>query len=60
MSDKVPDAKTIWLYRDTLSKKNTAKKLFKKFDEQIQKSGLVTHEGTLIDATFAKSSKTKK
>ena len=55
MSDKVPDAKTIWLYRDTLSKKNTAEELFKKFDEQIQKSGLVTHEGTLIDATFAEA-----
>ena len=55
MSDKVPDVKTIWLYRDTLSKKNTAEELFKKFDEQIQKSGLVTHEGTLIDATFAEA-----
>ena len=55
MSDKVPDAKTIWLYRDKLSKGNVAEELFKKFDEQIQKSGLVTHEGTLIDATFAEA-----
>ena len=55
MSDKIPDAKTIWFYREKLSKGNVAKKLFKKFDEQIQKSGLVSHEGTLIDATFAEA-----
>ena len=54
-SDRIPDSKTIWFYRDTLSKKNTAEELFKRFDEQIQKSGLVTHEGTLIDATFAEA-----
>ena len=27
--------------------------------EQIQKSGIMAHKGTLIDATFAKSFKTK-
>ena len=59
-SSRIPDSKTIWFYRDKLSKGNTAEELFKKFDEQIQKSGLVTHEETLIGATFDEGSTTKK
>ena len=38
----------------SFSKGNTAKELFKRFDEQIQKFGLVMHERTLIDATWTK------
>jgi IS5 family transposase len=29
VEDRVPDAKTLWLFRDTLSNKNTIDKLFR-------------------------------
>ena len=47
--DKVPDAKTIWLYRDRLSNGGTLDDLFKRLDEQIKKSGLLTHKKAFID-----------
>lgn len=52
LGDKVPDAKTIWLFRDTLSKSETDKELFALFAEQLTEQGVITREGSLIDATF--------
>ena len=33
--DRVPDAKTFWLFRDTPSNKNTIDKLFRRFDRHL-------------------------
>ena len=52
LSDKVPDAKTIWLFRDTLSKTDVMEKLFKMFYGQLESKGIITHNGTIVDATF--------
>ena len=52
LSDKVPDAKTIWLFKDTLSKTDAMEKLFSMFYQQLENAGVVTHKGTIIDATF--------
>ena len=52
LSDKVPDAKTIWLFRDTLSRTDVMEKLFKMFYDQLESKGLITHKGTIVDATF--------
>ena len=52
LSDKVPDAKTIWLFRDTLTKTDVMEKLFKMFYSQLESKGMITHSGTIVDATF--------
>ena len=52
LGDRVPDAKTIWLYRDTLTKANVIRELFDLFNAQLEDAGLITHTGTIVDATF--------
>lgn len=52
ISDKVPDAKTIWLFRENLTKKNLSEKLFFLFLEELKKKGLLGSEGKIVDASF--------
>lgn len=52
LSSKVPDAKTIWLFRDTLTQSGVISRLFRLFESQLETRGLITHKGTIIDATF--------
>lgn len=52
LEDCVPDAKTIWLFRDKLTKVNAAKTLFDGFAAQLEAAHLITRTGTIVDATF--------
>ena len=52
LEDRVPDAKTIWLFRDTLTKADAAQKLFDGFAAQLEAKHLITRTGTIVDATF--------
>jgi IS5 family transposase len=52
LSDTVADQKTIWMFREELIKKGLIKKLFKRFEEQLNKAGLMGQEGKIIDASF--------
>ena len=52
LSSKVPDAKTIWLFRDTLTQSGVISRLFRLFESQLEARGLITYKGTIIDATF--------
>jgi len=52
LGDKVPDAKTIWLFRENLSNSGADKELFSLFRERLESKGIITREGSLIDATF--------
>jgi IS5 family transposase len=52
LGSKVPDAKTIWLFRDTLSKTGVYKELFTIFGAQMESQGLITRKGSIVDATF--------
>lgn len=54
LDDKIPDAKTIWKFRDDLSqeKHDTAKELFDLFEGKLEAESLIGNEGTLVDATF--------
>jgi len=55
LGDRVPDAKTIWLYRDTLTKANVIRELFDLFNAQLEDAGLITRTGTIVDATFVEA-----
>jgi len=52
LADKVPDAKTIWLFREHLTQKNLGEKLFALFLEELKKKGLLLNEGKIVDASF--------
>ena len=50
-----PDAKTIWLFRDTLTKSGKIDKIFDKFNEQLEKEHIITRRGSIVDATFVEA-----
>ena len=50
--DDVPDARTVWKYRDQLAKGGTFDRLFVKFNEYLDGLGLIVNEGKIIDASF--------
>jgi IS5 family transposase len=52
INDPVPDAKTIWLFRDKLSKEGAVEKLFSHLDHQLDKDGIIVHRGKLVDASI--------
>ena len=51
---KVPDAKTIWLFREQLTKAELMKPLFDLFDGHIRKSGFEAKKGQIVDASIVK------
>jgi len=53
LGEKVPDAKTIWLYKDILTKSGREKELFDMFTMKLIELGIVTRKGSIVDATFA-------
>ena len=52
MTDKVPDAKTIWKYREQLTEAGLIKPLFDKFGEYLSEKGFEAAGGQIVDATI--------
>lgn len=52
VGDKVPDSRTIWLFRENLMKSGVIKELFEQFNGKLLERGVITREGTLVDASF--------
>ena len=52
LEDKVPDAKTIWLYREVLAKTGTTEVLFEDFDRYLRQHGYLAMGGQIVDATI--------
>lgn len=52
INNPVPDSKTIWLFRDTLTKLNLIEQLFTTLDKQLDKDGIIVHKGKIIDASI--------
>jgi IS5 family transposase len=52
LGDKVPDAKTIWSFRERLGKAGVIERLFEQFAAELNRAGLVASEGTIVDASF--------
>jgi IS5 family transposase len=51
LHDPVPDAKTIWLYREQLARAGAADRLFARFDALLKAKGWLAMGGQIIDAT---------
>jgi len=52
LKDNVPDEKTIWLFRETLTQRGAIRRLFKKFNKHLNKMGLIARKGSIVDASF--------
>ena len=55
ISDKVPDSKTIWLFRERLIDKEVIEKLFSQFNDALDRQGIFANEGRMIDASFVEA-----
>jgi IS5 family transposase len=53
LGDKVPDAKTIWKFREAITKSGRNKELFDLFTRLMEERGVITRRGSIIDASFA-------
>jgi len=51
-SDRIPDAKTIWLFREQLVKHDIMKALFYGFNGQLNDQGYQAQKGQMVDASF--------
>ena len=52
LQDKVPDAKTVWLYRERLSRAGLIDALFEDFDGYLKSQGYRAIGGQIIDASI--------
>jgi len=57
LGDRVPDAKTIWLFREQLREAKLIKKLFRQFDQFLRNSGFAANKGQIIDASIVSAPK---
>jgi len=54
-SDKVPDSKTFWHFRERLIEKDVILGMFKTFNEVLDEAGVFANEGKMVDASFVEA-----
>lgn len=52
LEDKVPDEKTIWLFRESLIQSKVLEKLFARFDKYLTVQGFDAKTGQIVDASI--------
>ena len=57
LTGRVPDAKTIWLFREKLTKAGVIQTLFTRFDEALRAQGYVAAGGQIVDASLVRAPK---
>lgn len=57
LGDRVPDAKTIWLFREHLSEARAVENLFERFDKHLTRAGYLAMGGQIVDATIVAAPK---
>ena len=57
LADPVPDANTIWTFREALKKAKVIDALFLRFDEALRASGYLAMGGQIVDATIVAAPK---
>ncbi len=53
----MPDANTIWTFREALTKAGAIEQLFDLFDRQLREAGYLAMSGQLVDATIVAAPK---
>jgi len=49
---QVPDARTVWLFRERLKEKELVERLFDLLMQQINEAGFIARKGQIVDASF--------
>ena len=57
LEDAVPDATTVWLFREALAKAGLAGKLFALFGQHLEAKGYIARGGQIVDATIVTAPK---
>lgn len=57
LSDRVPDARTIWLFREKLTKAGAIQPLFDRFDATLRAAGYIAMGGQIVDASLIAAAK---
>src|SRR5205809_2510961 len=52
IEDSIPDATTLWLFREKLAKAGVVEKLFERFDQHLAAKGYIARGGQMVDATI--------
>jgi len=52
LADPVPDANTIWNYREALKRAGAVDRLFQRFDATLRADGYLAMSGQIVDATI--------
>jgi transposase len=55
LHDAVPDAKTIWLFREQLVRAGAFERLFARFDAALSERGYLAKGGQIVDATIVEA-----
>lgn len=55
LHDTVPDARTVWLFREQLVEAHAVEKLFGRFDTMLAGHGFAASGGQIVDATFVEA-----
>ena len=57
LDDRVPDARTIWLFREKLTKAGAIATLFARFDAAVREAGYIAMSGQIVDASLVAAPK---
>jgi IS5 family transposase len=57
LADPVPDANTIWSFREALKKADAIDALFARFDAALREAGFLAMSGQIVDATIVAAPK---
>ena len=55
VGDTVPDAKTIWLFREQLTEAGMIEKAFDRFDRFLRNHGFAARKGQIVDASIVQA-----
>lgn len=50
--DRIPDEKTVWFFREQLTKNGAIEKLFDKFNRFLEQNGFKAQKGMIVDANI--------
>jgi len=50
--DKIPDEKTVWLFRENFTNKGLVETMFEQFHQYLEDKSLIINEGKMVDASF--------
>jgi transposase, IS5 family len=52
IEDKIPDATTVWSFREKLTKQGLIEELFNQFNDDLRERGYEAEKGQIVDATL--------